>query len=236
MKRKIYWLLAAALGIPLVAIVLFVTGPSEPKYRGIALRRWLDATVVTEKIVTREEWHLALETAGEPETIPWLMRLVQSRDSLLDRQHLQLCRKYAWARKWLPKSRLGPFHTARYNGARMLARLAPGTEFEGKALNALISMQPDGTTDFRGQQFHWLSRFTNSPQLVVPVLLTGITNVPTFDASVAGLQRFGAAAVPSLYHMALPETGFIRPAELALEKVDPDAYRKLRDEKENAMR
>jgi hypothetical protein len=32
--------------------------------------------------------------------------------------------------------------------------------------------------------------------------------------------------------MAAMESGFIRPAELALEKVDPDAYERLRKEKE----
>jgi hypothetical protein len=196
----------------------------------------IDATVVKERIASEEEWSAALNSAGGPETIPWLIALLQTQDGILDRRHLQLCQKYAWARRWLPKTRIGRFHTARFNGARMLARLAPGTEFENKAVTALLSLERRSDKNERQYFFHSLSLFTNCANVVVPELLTGITNPATFDASVDALRRFGTAAAPALYQMALPETGFIRPAELALEKIAPAAYRTLREEKENAAR
>lgn len=234
MKRNTYWFTATALGIAMVAILYVATrGPAEPKYRGIGLTKWLNATVVTEKIVTREEWQVALDSACGPEMVPWLIALVQKRDGVLAHGHLQLYQKYAWARRCLPKPNIGGLHTARSNGARMLARLAPGTKLERKAAKAVLSMELSPDAGTKSLQYYWLGCFTNCPDVVVPVLLKGVTNVSTFDASVAALQRFGTAATPSLCKMALPEAGFIRPAELALEKIDPAEYRRLRDQKEN---
>lgn len=59
------------------------------------------------------------------------------------------------------------------------------------------------------------------------MLLIGLTNVSTVDSAISAFQRFGTSATPILYPAALVETGFVRPAELALKKADPAAYEKL---------
>jgi hypothetical protein len=76
-----------------------------------------------------------------------------------------------------------------------------------------------------------LAQFTNNPTEVFPLLLVALTNVGTVDSAVAAFQRFGASATPVLYPRALSESGFVRPAELALKKADPAAYERLLTQK-----
>jgi hypothetical protein len=73
---------------------------------------------------------------------------------------------------------------------------------------------------------------TNSPDKAIPILVLELTNSPTVDRSIDALQNFGSAATPRLYPVALRETGMIRPAKVALERADPLAYKRLREEKE----
>ena len=104
-------------------------------------------------------------------------------------------------------------------------------------MSVLLSVEHNDDSNFKKQLFRCLGSFTNASEKVVPMLLTGVTNYTTFDASLESLQRFRAAAAPSLYRMAREESGHIRPAELALEKIDETLYLKLLDEKaKNTLR
>jgi hypothetical protein len=108
--------------------------------------------------------------------------------------------------------RLPRIRGSQYNAARLLSRLAPGTELENRAVTTLLSLYHQGE---RRYVVLFLAGFTNSPEKIVPVLLTGVTNPATFEASVAGLRRFGTPSAPSLYQMARKEFHpHIRPAEL----------------------
>jgi hypothetical protein len=86
--------------------------------------------------------------------------------------------------------------------------------------------------DFYNTKLSVLGCFTNFPNQVIPILVPELTNAAYVETAAKALQNFGSAATPSLYPLALKETGLIRPAEYALEKADKPAYQRLHDEKD----
>lgn len=69
-----------------------------------------------------------------------------------------------------------------------------------------------------------LGYFTNFAPKVIPVLIAGLTDSqPVRDSARNALVQIGKPAVPALIEAAKKEHGFTRPAELALEQIDPKA-------------
>lgn len=223
----------AAITLITVIVVCIGTGPCEPEYRGAGLSQWLDGTMAR-KGVSGREMREVLDSVG-PEAVPWLIQLLERRESIFDKGYLRLYHKWS-APRWLPEPRLPKRRTARFNALYPLSRLAPGRKLEDKAVSVLLSVEHNDDSNFKKQMFRCLGSFTNASERVVPMLLTGVTNYTTFEASLEALQRFGTAAAPSLYRMAREESGHIRPAELALEKIDATLYLKLLDEKAKRAR
>ena len=222
----------AAITLVTVIVLCSSSHPAEPEYRGVGLSQWLETTRVRPNAASVEEMVVVLKSVG-PEAVPWLIRFLGQREGVLDKGYLLLYQKwlYRYRSRWLPQPRLFRFQGARFNGVDLLSRLAPGTAFENRAVDVLLSFEHIDDSTFKNQLFRCLGSFTNSSQRVMPMLLIGVTNPATFDASLKGLQSFGADAAPALYRMAQRETGHIRPAELALEKIDEGLYLQLLDEK-----
>ena len=101
----------------------------------------------------------------------------------------------------------------------LLGRVAPGSQYESKALQAVIAVK-SADRDFCDARLRVLGCFTNSPKTVIPILVAELNNPAHVETAVNSLEKFGSSATPSLYPVALKETGLIRPAELALEKAD----------------
>ncbi|HVR34315.1 MAG TPA: hypothetical protein VMS21_00525 [Methylomirabilota bacterium] len=208
-----------------LVVLVGVFRSTEPVYRGAPLSLWLDGTM-SRRGVPWQEQREVWDSVG-PEALPWLVRFVGLQEGMADRKYHEWYYKQPPSQQpsYLPKPRLWQKRTARYNAAQILARLAPGTEYEDRALDSLL---PSGFRDRDAPVwFHLLGSFTNSGERVVPVLITGLTNPVTFEASLGSLEKFGTAGSPRLLEMALKESGFVRPAELALEKIDPERYQEL---------
>jgi len=229
-RQTTYWSIGAVLILATAALVVSRFSNPEPVYEGVPLTEWLDGTMRTTGVPPSKVASV-IDSIG-PEAIPHLLAIVEGRVLLSQRIYSRLYGFLQPATKYLPKPRLGFTLTARYNAARELSRLAPGTQSEGRVVAALLSLDPG--LDKRYERQYWftqLSAFTNCSDKIVPVLLTGVTNPATFDASVEALSRFGTSSVPDLYRMAKAESGFIRPAELALKRIDEKTYLRLSDEK-----
>lgn len=156
-----------------------------------------------------------------PEALPWLVSAVP-RLEFKDAGRLLL--KLAD-----PRGR-----AAYFNACSVLARLAPGSAFETKALRAFIPRRPTDDTELIKLRLRALGRCTNSPDKAIPILISELANFATLDNAIDSLANFGPLATPRLYPLALRETGMIRPAEVALERADPLAYKRLLDEKERS--
>jgi hypothetical protein len=232
MQIKSIWSACIGLGLALIIVIFLVLGAGvpEPKCRGVGLSQWLDGTMIAQGRANLRQMLDALD-AVDPAAIPWLIQLLESRENIIERLYFRLYMRSGSLARRLPMPRHFRSEGARFNGVRLLSRLAPGTEFENSAVRALLSLEHQGDNGFKNMLFYNLGSFTNFPDRIVPVLLTGVTNPPTFDASVEALKRFGTWASPSLYRMAQSETGHIRPAGLALEKIDASTYQSLCDEK-----
>jgi len=135
-------------------------------------------------------------------------------------------------RRFLPAPGSNRSLVIQSNAIWLLGRLAPGTKYEARSVSAVLaSLSRSSDPRLLEGKLQALGSFTNFPQRVVPVLVTGLTNTAAIDSTLLALQRFGTSATPALYPIALAETGFIRPAELALKKADPIAYERLQVEK-----
>jgi hypothetical protein len=239
-SRKRFWIvLGAALLLIAAASALYVEfgrGPPEPVYEGVRLSAWLDGST-THGAPAAELIHRAnvLYAVG-PEALPWLVHAFEIDNGREGRSKL-----HRWyVRFYFNNPRMRPFipvpsnprwgGIAQYNTLNIVARLAPGTPFEERVLRGLL-LPYDGDRLSENARLHALGFFTNLPAVVVPVLLSSLTNPATIDISIESLRPFSTFASGGLYKMAAKETGSIRPAELALEKVDPKAYAKLWKEK-----
>lgn len=229
--RVVFGVGGLALIVTLTVVLVLDLGPREPQYHGVGLSAWLDGTMYA----TGASSSQVVESVGS-EALPWLTHALEINDGKSFRNKVyQWYRRFyleSSAQRFLPKPPIPRWQIARHNALTVLARLAPGTPYERRVLNGILSTDADGDREFASIRLHSISRFTNFPDLVVPALLGGLTNPATFDVSVDGLRHFRASASAPLYNMAVKESGTIRPAELALEKVDPDAYHNLRAEKQ----
>ena len=59
-------------------------------------------------------------------------------------------------------------------------------------------------------------------------MVTALYDPKIVEVSIETLATFGRAAVPALTNAAIHETGFVRPAEVALEKIDWKAADKIK--------
>lgn len=252
-KHQLTWFTAGCVIVALALVCSFRwfshRGPIEPVYQGLRLSRWLDgSTMVRMSAVPTSPSRLAAAIAASkaraqvvqsvgPEALPWLLTEVEQagRPGLRDvacRSYLRLWLASGFIRPWLPRPSGPPSETAFFNSLGLLGRLAPGTEYESSALRAIIAARLGSNTQFYKNKLRALGGFTNFPNEVIPILIAELNNGVYVETAVQALQNFGSSATPHLYPLALKETGQIRPAEYALEKVDEHAYSKLREEKE----
>lgn len=246
LKHQRAWLLAGCVILVLALVCclrsFFSAGPSEPVYRGLRLSSWLDGSAV---IRTSPGMSLAsgramadvIQSVG-PEALPWLVSEVElsGRPGLGDlacRSYVRLWQTSGLARPLLPRPSSGPrSEIALFNSMCLLGRLAPGSAYESKALPAVIAAHLEGNREFYKTKLYVLGCFTNFPNQVIPILVAELDHAAYVETAAKGLQNFGSSATPTLYPLALKETGQIRPAEYALEKADEAAYRRLRQEKD----
>ncbi len=232
LSRRTRALIAVSLlGIITTVVVLVFRGTPEPKYQGVGLSKWLDGTMAKPEPKRMRE---VMRSVG-PEALPWLFQAAEGEPQfryVLYRKYAQLYRSSSIVRWLLPKPGPDLSHVAHYNALLLLSRLAPGTAYEERSLSAILGLrQPTSKPNSFEVECGMLSQFTNYPNKVLPTLLISLTNTRTVDSAILAFQRFGTSATPVLYPVALSETGFVRPAELALKKSDPAAYEKLLAEK-----
>lgn len=177
-----------------------------------------------------------LKSVG-PEALPWLVSEVEllGRPGLRDlacRSYLRVWQASSLVRSLLPRPTSGPrSDIALFNSMGLLGRLAPGTEYESRALQAVIGAHAQHDREFYKTKLNVLGCFTNFPNQVIPILVATLNDPVNVETAANSLQNFGASATPTLYPLALKETGQIRPAEYALEKADKAAYQRLHAEK-----
>jgi len=220
---------AVILSAVIVLGAMLLSGAREPKYEGIGLSRWADGTMARQR--GPMPMLKVLQSVG-PEALPWLVEEAGRQGTLRHRLYLLYVKVYissSLAQRLLPRPGPDISSTRQENVFGLLARLAPGTSYEERAVRALLAVPPKPPV-FE-TRFRLLGSFTNYPRLVLPALLPGLNHPSTVDAAVSAFERFGTSATPVLYPKALIESGFIRPAELALKKADPVAYEKLREKK-----
>jgi hypothetical protein len=223
------FLVFCIVAIIIVAVAAVSThGPPEPVYEGVRLSKWLGGDVPTPLRIGD-----VFSSIG-PEALPWLVNALP---------RLEFEQRYeAWLQKLTQKSPVahrllrklaGPHkHRAYFNACMLLASLAPGSAFETKALRTFTRRRPADDTTLIKLQLWALGRFTNSPEKAIPILVSQLTNTPASEVAISSLANFGSQATPQLYPLALDKTRMTRPAEEALERADPLAYKRLREEKE----
>ena len=219
-KTSHSWMVYLSLAITLfVAVFLFFDfGLFKSKDRGASAPKEL-------------VWIGAQENPIGWQTLPTLVAYMERRETVLDRAYFRL---YEQAGSWRPRLPV-PWRLRQPNHSifefEALSRHAPGTRFENQALKLLLQLQHDPNWYLRTRMYLWLGSFTNRADKVVPILLTGLTNNESSAECRVSLAAFGKLAAPSLYRMAKSEKGSFKPAEDALQEIDPDLYQKLRGEK-----
>lgn len=240
-RRIPNWLLVFCVVASLSVVVAAVSfhGPSEPVYAGARLSHWLGGTVSSGPgssgvLASLAEVGSALGSVG-PEALPWLLSALPGLEfkQRFDAWCLRTGNRSgsALVNRLLLKLTDPHRATAYANACSLLARFAPGSAFETKALRAFVPRRPEDAELIK-IRIRALGRCTNSPAQAIPILISELTNSPTADVAIESLGNFGPAATPRLYPVALREAGMIRPAEVALERADPLAYKRLREEKE----
>jgi len=229
-KRPVKWLLVFCAPTTIVLTVAVVShGPPEPVYAGRGLSHWLGGNVSSPA-----KRAFVIESVG-PEALPWLVNALPALE--LRYRFNAWCLRAGRSNSPLANRllrRLTDPHRqmAYFNACSLLARLAPGSTFETKALRAFVPHRPGDDTELIRLRLGALGRCTNSPERVIPILISELRNFATVDRAIDSLANFGSLATSRLYPLALAETGMIRPAEVALERADPLAYKRLLDEKE----
>lgn len=110
-----------------------------------------------------------------------------------------------------------------FSTALIILRIAPGTEHELRALNALVAAttvsRPNRSSSFeRNYAYGLLPYFTAHPDVVIPALVSSL-HEPGGYKRIDSVVRFGTNALPALKEAALRETNHIRPATIALERI-----------------
>lgn len=109
----------------------------------------------------------------------------------------------------------------RQNCLSIVANCAPGTDYEDRAVRALLKAVEE--PELRSSALFCLGGFTNQWELIVPKLVEGLyQSHSTRLACIKALEKIGAPAVPTLRKAAATEGVHVRPAELVLEKLGVD--------------
>jgi HEAT repeat protein len=122
--------------------------------------------------------------------------------------------------QYLIQATKDPSEYVRNASIRALKDVAPKSPWEPKAVEALVQATEDSAMSCRQQALVSLGSFTNQPDLVVPALIKGLI-YPTAENCINSLERIGPAAIPALVKTTQNERSWFRPAEVALEKIDP---------------
>jgi hypothetical protein len=110
-----------------------------------------------------------------------------------------------------------------HNLIRAIGMLAPGTVHQDRARTLMIevvkaSKNNRSESELERMSYHFLGAFGGSE--VVRPLIDGLQRPNMVDACIEALKRLGTNAVPDLKKVAEAEAGHIRPATLALEKIE----------------
>ena len=106
----------------------------------------------------------------------------------------------------------------------LIGQLAPGTPYEARAVDALITAtdSPDSTT--RRAALGWLQRVNPQYHQAIPVLVRKMYDAGMGETCMKSLLRFGTNALPALHKAAEEEKkGHIRLAEMTIEKIEQQA-------------
>ena len=108
-----------------------------------------------------------------------------------------------------------------HNLIRAIGMLAAGTEYEDGARRLILKVVNEARSDrdreLRLMSYHFLGTLGGNE--VLPALIDGLKEPRMVDRCIESLVRLGTNAIPQLKKVAEGETGHIRPATLALEKV-----------------
>ncbi|HYG35476.1 MAG TPA: hypothetical protein VEC99_11860, partial [Clostridia bacterium] len=164
--------------------------PAEPVYGGHGLSAWLDGRMVMPH--QPSEMGAVINSVG-PEALPWLVPAwerysIQAANWSTAEEVYKMVNKIdPRATSLLPALNSRPA-IALFNGMTLLARLAPGTEYESRVVRDIIGVKPeDWDREFARRRLRCLGQFTNSAEVVVPVLIAGVTNRVTIDDSIEAL-------------------------------------------------
>lgn len=108
-----------------------------------------------------------------------------------------------------------------HNLIRAIGMLAPGTIYEDGARRLILRVVSEARTDredeLRRMSYHFLGTLGGNE--VLPALIDGLKEPKMIDRCIESLVLLGTNAIPLLEKAAEGEKGHIRPATLALEKV-----------------
>jgi hypothetical protein len=107
----------------------------------------------------------------------------------------------------------------RYSSIVIVGTCGPDTEYEERALQALLRATESPVREEQKIALTSLGRFTNHLSDVLPVLINGIKVPGLYGSAEAGLKRLGTQAIPTLQELSAKEEGHIRPATAALESL-----------------
>jgi hypothetical protein len=117
-----------------------------------------------------------------------------------------------------------------HNFIRAIGMLAPGTEYHDRArklvLRVVTEARSERDSETRRMCYHILGMFGGDE--VVPALIDGLRERRMVDSCIESLVKIGTNAVPELKKVAAHESGYVRPAGVALEKIE----RKIREDQE----
>lgn len=120
----------------------------------------------------------------------------------------------------------GPDFT--HNFIRAIGMLAPGTEYEDRARKVILRVVSEARSDrdrgLREMCYHLLGMFDGNE--VVAALIDGLRERRMAGACIESLVKVGTNALPELTKVDAHESGYVRPAGLALEKIE----RKMRED------
>jgi hypothetical protein len=229
-KKRVVMLVAISLALVfgIVFTICFLRLPAEPIYEGRPISFWISGS----RLESREQQLQRAQIINKigPEALPWLIRVSKRNDSMLLRWYKELWLKKPALQPYLPQPFSLKWISLRDNAHMLISRLAPGTRYEEVGAKAIVSTISNYKSYSLQFAFYNLGRFTNCGSIVVPVLLRGVTNPVVAQVAIAELQKFPGTATPYLCSMAASETGFIRPAKLALKKVNGERYLKFCEE------
>jgi hypothetical protein len=109
------------------------------------------------------------------------------------------------------------FFGARHNALGTLSYLAPGSEYEERALLAAIERTKDADQQVCQHAYRSITRFTNSIRRLVPILMDGLKDPEVRDGALSGLRRLGKNVIPIVTEMVQQE-GYVTMTIEALEE------------------